>query len=553
MAGLDEAIAQRRAERLDSPMLLLDPILDQLKAVVEYDDVMVVKVAGEYTVTVGYRGDTPLADALRSSFRADLPEDTIDWLRHRVPMLVSDVLDEMPESQEFRLRIRRRFGEFNKRIRSFLCVPLAVEDRWIGLLAIFHNERSRYTAREMDLVQSFVKQRATEIKHAILYADAARLADEAQAVLTVQQTIVSRLDPDAILQKTAEEVQRLTASRRALVFRRRGDCFRLASAAGEPARWLPLGWQTPIAGSLLGKVLETGKPIFFDSLEGQTHAGAAGLLSLASKSLLIFPIRSDDQSLGVIVAADKQMGMFGPNDERVVAMLASTAVIGLENARVHLQAQRLARMEERQRIAQSLHDTVAQMLFSIVLAIKRALKEPLESESARQNLEIARRLSARGSEELRSAIFALSKPELRGGHSLIDLLREQVKEFQSESGVSARFVAPVVVDELPHPVGEAIYRIVRESLTNVQKHAQATHVEVRLRSTEDSIEVVIQDDGNGLDKTKSNRAMGQNLQFGVDTMRQLAAQVKGEFTIANNEEGGVTVEARLPINGGRER
>jgi signal transduction histidine kinase len=230
-------------------------------------------------------------------------------------------------------------------------------------------------------------------------------------------------------------------------------------------------------------------------------------------------------------------------------MLASTAIIGLENARAHLQAQRLARMEERQRIAQSLHDTVAQMLFGIGLSIGRALKEPLPSESARQSLEVARRLAARSSEELRGAIFALSRPELRGGQSLIDLLREQVQEFQSESGVKATFVARAHVTELPHPVGEAIYRIVRESLTNVRKHAQATSVVVRLQCTADSIVVTIQDDGIGLDESRSRRDIGQKLQFGIETMRQLAVQVKGELAIANNDAGGVTVEARLPIPG----
>ncbi|MBN1317804.1 MAG: sensor histidine kinase, partial [Anaerolineales bacterium] len=254
--------------------------------------------------------------------------------------------------------------------------------------------------------------------------------------------------------------------------------------------------------------------------------------------------------LGMIVAADKLVGVFGPNDERVVAMLASSAVIGLENVRVHLQAQRLARMEERQRIAQSLHETMAQMLFSNGLAIERAIEGPLENDSVRQSLEIARHLSARSSEELRSAIFALSKPELRGGHSLIDLIREQVQEFQSASGVTAKFIVPgPVAEQLPHPVGEAIYRILRESLTNVQKHAQAANVVIRLLYTQESVFIMIQDDGKGLGEIKSGRSAGQSFHFGIKTMRQLVEQVNGEFSITNNEEGGVTVQARLPIQG----
>ncbi|MBN1317892.1 MAG: GAF domain-containing protein [Anaerolineales bacterium] len=544
---LDESTVQRRAKRLIDPMLFLDPILDELKTVIEYHSVIVAKVIEGYSLTVGYRGDTPLAEAMRSSFRADMPEATTEWLRKKVPMLVADVLDDSPDSQALRLRFREKWGGFSNSIGSFISVPLAAGDRLIGSLGVDHRERGHYTVRDVELLQDFIERRFTEIEYAIFYEEAARLADEAQAALTVQQTIVRRLNPEAILQKTAEEVLRLTAARRALVFLCEENEFRLASAAGERTPWVPVGWQTPRTGSVLNKALELGRPMFFDSLETLLRVGATDLLPLGNRCMLIFPLRSENHDLGAIVAVDKVMGVFGPNDERVVDMLASTAAIGLENARVHLQAKRLARMEERQRIAQSLHETMAQMLFSNGLAIKRVLENPLDSESARQSLEIAHRLSARSSEELRSAIFALSKPELRGGHSLIDLLLEQVEEFQSESGVTTMFVTPAHVTELPHPVGEAIYRIVRESLTNVRKHAQAVNVEVRLLWKKDSVEVTIQDDGNGLDESSFHRGIGQDLKFGVVTMQQLAAQVDGELLIANNEKGGVTVKARLPI------
>lgn len=548
--GLNGAMMQRQAEQSINPMLLLDPILDELETVVEYHGVTVVKVAGAYVVTVGYRGDAPLAVTMHSSFRADAPEDIVAWLRRRMPILVADVLDDTPLAQEFRLRLSRRWGEVPSRIRSWLCVPLGVGDRLVGLLAVEHNERGHYTPRDMDLVQAFVELRATDIEHAILYADAARQADEARAVLTVQQAIVRRLKPDAILQRVAEEVLHLTAARRSFVFLCEEKLLRLASAAGEPAARMPVGWQTPVAGSLLGRALETGKPMTFNSLEDLSEAHEASLLALGSRTLLILPLRSARQGLGAIVAADKLMGMFGPNDEHVVAMLAATAVIALENARVHSQARRLARMEERQRIAQSLHDTVAQMIFGIGLSIKRAAEDPLLSESTRNSLHIASRLSTRSSDELRSAIFALRRPELRGGHSLIDLLQEQVREFQSESGVVATFVAPAPAVELPHPVGEAIYRIVRESLTNVRKHARATSVVVRLQCAKDAIVVTVRDDGIGLGQSGSRETAGQDLHFGIDTMRQLATRIGGDISVANNDEGGMTVEARLPIPGG---
>ncbi|MCL5736339.1 MAG: GAF domain-containing protein [Actinobacteria bacterium] len=537
-------------EQVIKSMLLLDPILDEIRTLIDYHNATVVKWAGDLTVTVGYRGDAPLTETLQSSFTTGFEVKFTDWVDEQTPFLVSDVFDDSPVAQWLRPRLSHRYGEFSDHVCSMIVVRLAVGDRIVGLLGIHHRERGRYSPQDADLLQRFVEHRAADIEHAILYADAARLAAEAQAVLTVQQALVRHLDRDTILRKVAEEVLRLTSSRRALVFLCQEEQFRLVSSAGEPTPWLPLGWPTPIYGSLLGKVLEAGEPMSFDSMETLVQSGATVLPGVGNRSLLIFPLRSEDRGLGVIVAADKRVGMFGANDERMVAMLASSAIISLENARAHSQARRLARMNERQRIACSLHDTLAQMLFGIGMSTKKALEEPLLSESTRHSLQTVSRLSARSSEELRSAIFALRRPVVRGGHSLIDLLREQVQEFRSESNVVATFVAPESVEPLPHPVGEAIYRIVRESLFNVHKHAQATMVEVRLQCAPDAIVVTIQDDGIGLDESRRHPAIEQNLHFGVETMRQLANQVGGELTITNNAKRGVTVKARLPIQGG---
>lgn len=553
MDRLDEEMLLIQPESRNNPMLLLDPIFDEIETLIEYHSAFLTKVKGAYAVTVGYRGDAPLAEALRSSFRPDLPEDAAAWIGQVWgPMFVADLLDKSTSTQSLQLRIHRRLGDFSNNLRSLLHVPLFARDRLLGQLVLFHSEQGFYTARDVALIQAFVEKRATEIDYAISYSDAVLLADEAQSVLTVQQAIVRRLEPDAILQEVAEEVLRLTAARRALVFLCQGDRYRLVSVVGSPDPSLPVGWnmETPIDSALLCKALESGKPISFGSREDQVQAGATGLLALESQTLLVFPIQSENQNQGAIVAADKLMGTFGPNDEHIVAVLASSAVIGLENARVHSQAQRLARMEERQRIAQSLHDTVAQMLFGIGLAIKRAFEVTLESESTRQDLEIASRLSARCSEELRSAIFALRQPELRGDLGLTDLLRELVQEFQSESGVAATFLAPEDWAELRHPVGEAIYRIVRESLNNVRKHAQASRVEVRIYYTSDSIVATIQDNGVGLDEIGQFQEIEQSLHFGIETMRQLATQVKGKFSIFNNNSGGMTVKVCLPTSGG---
>jgi len=132
---------QAQAKRHLNQMLLLDPILDQLKTVVEYHGVTVVEVAGGQALNAGYRGDAPLAELLRDSFRPDMLDDAADWLRQHMPMLVADVQDDTPGAQWLRQRLQRRFGEFSGRIGSWMCVSLTADDRPMGVSAIDHRER----------------------------------------------------------------------------------------------------------------------------------------------------------------------------------------------------------------------------------------------------------------------------------------------------------------------------------------------------------------------------------------------------------------------------
>jgi signal transduction histidine kinase len=212
-------------------------------------------------------------------------------------------------------------------------------------------------------------------------------------------------------------------------------------------------------------------------------------------------------------------------------------------------AEELARLRERQRIAQALHDTLAQMLFTIGLEADWCINHiPLDGE-ARQKLQAIRRLAARSSDELRSAIFALRSHYLPGGGGLVELLQEQVAEFEAHSGIAATLIVPPQFPSLPPLVSEAVYRIVREALSNVDKHARASAVMVSLYCDQDAVTVAVQDNGIGLAEPLALEVDDGDLHFGVTTMRQITAQAQGNFFIANNDDQGVMVKARFPIAG----
>jgi two-component system sensor histidine kinase DegS len=231
-------------------------------------------------------------------------------------------------------------------------------------------------------------------------------------------------------------------------------------------------------------------------------------------------------------------------------MLASSAVIALENVRTHERAQDLTRVQERQQIVHTLHDTVLQMLFTIGAEAESGVKLPDLPEDARVKLELIGRLAARSSHELRAAMLPLAMSNLALGAGLVALLEEAARDFQARTGVATTVVVSDDFAYPPSPVGEAIYRIVREAFSNVRKHARASNVVVSLQSTGASISVTIQDNGVGLARAITAENGETGLHFGVVAMRQLALQAGGQFIIANNDDQGVIVRATFPVTEG---
>jgi PAS domain S-box-containing protein len=163
---------------------------------------------------------------------------------------------------------------------------------------------------------------------------------ELTTLFEVQQAIICRLDPDAVMQLIAAEARRLTVSQRAIVFLLEADEFRIAADSAEEAGETFLGYRIPATGSLAESAIQTQKPVYVADAQNDPHVKAdprrQALVDQAGvKTLMIVPLISGGEPFGAICMANKSTGKFGPNDERVLTVLASSAVIGLENARLY--------------------------------------------------------------------------------------------------------------------------------------------------------------------------------------------------------------------------
>ncbi len=375
-----------------------------------------------------------------------------------------------------------------------------------------------------------------------------RRVSQFSQLIEVSKSVAAQLDLDPLLQQIVDTATELVEAEMGglLVLSEDKENFQFFKVSGWP--YEPQGF--PTGAGLLSLPYRQGLPLRLDDV--RSHPQAIGFPSYHPEveAFLSVPLLRKGQSLGALFVGNSPNGKsFSGEDEELLLAFAAQATIAIENARLYAQTDELARLRERQRIAQALHDTVAQMLFTIGLEAEWCINHLTLDGEARQKMQTIRRLSARSSDELRSAIFALRSHYLPGGEGLIELLQEQVTDFEAQSGIAATLIVPPQFPALPPLVSEAVYRIIRESLSNVRKHARASAVMVSLHCNQDCVTVTIQDNGVGLAEPLTLEADDADLHFGVPTMHQLTAQARGDFFIANNDDQGVMVKARFPLPG----
>ncbi len=207
------------------------------------------------------------------------------------------------------------------------------------------------------------------------------------------------------------------------------------------------------------------------------------------------------------------------------------------------QVRRLAILEERDRLARELHDSLGQVLGFVNLKAKVAEALIARGRAAEAGEELSQMRTAvqEAYEEVRQAILSLrTAPQPRG---LVAALREYVERMREQTGLDIRLEAPGEIRLSPAAETQVI-RIVQEALTNVRKHARATRVWVRFAREGTGTLVTVSDDGQGFDLAQVQSAPGAR--FGLVTMRERAESVGGTLTVDTAPGRGTTVRVFIP-------
>lgn len=265
--------------------------------------------------------------------------------------------------------------------------------------------------------------------------------------------------------------------------------------------------------------------------------GAVVLLE-GMRSWMWVPLAVKSRIIGGVGVAHEKRNYFTPHHTDLALSVANQAAITMINAELYGNAQELAVLEERQRLARNLHDAVNQSLFSagLIAEVLPRLWDRDQGE-ARRSLEDLRKLTRGAMAEMR-ALLAELRPSTLTDAELGDLLRLLGNAFTGRTNIPAT-VTVKGEGVLPAEVQVAIYRVCQEALNNVAKHAEAAGVDIALKHEESAIELNIRDDGRGFDPQQTESG-----HYGLSMMRERAEGVGAQFLIRSQPGQGTELAVR---------
>jgi signal transduction histidine kinase len=243
-----------------------------------------------------------------------------------------------------------------------------------------------------------------------------------------------------------------------------------------------------------------------------------------------------------LILAHSEPGYYTPARVALARAVAQQAAIAIENAHLYENAQRIAVLEERQRLSRELHDSVSQALYSIALGTRTA-RALLDREPSRvaEPLDFVMAQAERGLAEMRALIFEL-RPEALEQDGLVTALERQADLMRTRHMVAIDLNLCAEPDVFL-PAKEALYRITQEALHNTVKHAGAKRITLSLAIEEGQLTLCVGDDGAGFDA--SGYFPGH---YGLRSMQERAAGLGGTTRIESVPGGGTTICVTVPCS-----
>jgi PAS domain S-box-containing protein len=410
-----------------------------------------------------------------------------------------------------------------------------------------------FADKDGNLRTSMVVRDITERKHAyeLLEQRVTERTRELEALLVVSRNVAAMLELKPLLDVILTQLRTVLDFSGAAIAILEDGRLEMLDYHGVGPREKMLQASVPLdRDSGYQQVVRRREPVIIADIWADTPWMAAvrkawddETLSLVAHthSWLGVPLISGGELIGVLRVDHIEPDHFTEEHARLAKAFADQAAVAIQNARLYEQTQRVVALEERQRLARELHDSVSQALYGIVLGTKTA-RALLDSSPAKavEPLEYALSLAESAFTELRALIYEL-RPESLEAEGLTAALTKQTDLLRARRGINVRAELCAEPD-LPLDRKEAFYRIAQEALNNVAKYAHAQNVMLRLTQSADLVMLEVDDDGMGFDVMAPTPG-----HLGLSTMQERAERVRGTFRIESTRGKGTHIEVRIPI------
>ena len=363
---------------------------------------------------------------------------------------------------------------------------------------------------------------ATEARRRLEALDAATVA------------ISQELSLERVLQIIVDSVRPLVAARYAAlgIPDDRGTLERfITSGIGDEARRAIA--HPPRGRGLLGLTIHEDRSVLVADIAADPHSAGFPVHHPSMRNFLGVPVRVEGRVIGNLYLTDKaDDGAFDQDDVHLVESFARHAGLAIHNARMHEELRQLAVLQERERIAQDLHDGSIQSLYAVSLVLEDTEELlAIDTGQATERIDHAIETIHGIIQEIRDFIMGLD-PEARTAVDLLAGLTALTDEFERGTPIQVEFSSD---PDLPLDPDETLQliQLTREAMSNVARHAEATKVTVNVEDRRDALRLSIIDDGRGFDTAEAQRP-GHH---GLTNMHARAESLGGSLTIESSPVG----------------
>ena len=395
-------------------------------------------------------------------------------------------------------------------------------------------------------VFGFIDNREEEIR---------RRAKQLEALNSASLALTTELDLSLVLQKVVDISRGLINSRYCAlgVLNEDGTYFEQFITSGISLDEKNTIGEPPHGKGLFKVLMQEGKPLLVDDIV--SHEKHSGFPEAHPKmdNLVGVPVRIKGKVIGDLYLSEKLDDAYSKNpkvipytqeDQQVLEMFATQAAIAIENARLYRQIQDLAVLEERERFGMDLHDGTIQSIYAVGLILedvkRRLVSEP---ESSKEKITQSIISLNNAISDIRNYILDL-RPQHFQGRNVVQGIEELARALRANTFMNV----DVDIDEIdPEKLSSEqtieILQIAQEALTNVQKHARASSLDISLENNNGRFEMRIRDNGVSIHEDALRNSSGN----GLRNMSERASILNGEISVGQFEGGGTEVYLNIPI------